>query len=564
MGYSGARGGLAAILAAEDLVRRARDHAPVPWASVGQIVARFRLAVDRVMGEAGLFDEDTAAAAFRQAEGDSLEAAHILRAHRSTLPRLAVSEPVDPDEMVMHAPHRARLSRARRAATARPHDRLHRAGFWTSPPKPPRRRPTRPPAEPKPRTEDQRRPRRFLGLLRELGLAIDHRTGEDPEPFDIARVPARPPAPRSAALAAMARAETGALVALWYRSILGPDGDIHEVTLGEVRHGRLPLRVKHPHTGEPVTIGQFRATEAEAIEDLDGAEEDRSRFDVGYGLCFGHNERKAIAMANLDIANRRFGRSGPLEQLLLLTTDGLDSGGFLEHLKLPHYVTFRSMVERKQALQTAMADWCRPGRAGAGAGRKGLRMTSTAELLTEATDSRCPDGTPRRGRQAGDPPGGAHRRVRAGLPGALRLARNAGGPRLGLRRAAGDAGGDRRTGHREGDRPGRRRRRQRHQPAPDDRGDDGLRRVGRHPRRHRRADPAPGARGGPLGRRSARLPGAGARAAAQVEKSVAVCARMHAEGDYAAMWVSLYEDIVRNGVITAVDRLPGAWSAAGT
>jgi alpha-D-ribose 1-methylphosphonate 5-triphosphate synthase subunit PhnI len=72
-------------------------------------------------------------------------------------------------------------------------------------------------------------------------------------------------------------------------------------------------------------------------------------------MCFGHNERKAIAMANLDIANRRFGRSGPLEQLLLLTTDGLEAGGFLEHLKLPHYVTFRSMVERKQALQAAGA-----------------------------------------------------------------------------------------------------------------------------------------------------------------------------------------------------------------
>jgi len=35
-----------------------------------------------------------------------------------------------------------------------------------------------------------------------------------------------------------------------------------------------------------------------------------------------------------------------------------------------------------------------------------------------------------------------------------------------------------------------------------------------------------------------------------VQRSVAECARMHAEADYAAMWVSLYEDIVRNGVIT--------------
>jgi alpha-D-ribose 1-methylphosphonate 5-phosphate C-P lyase len=42
----------------------------------------------------------------------------------------------------------------------------------------------------------------------------------------------------------------------------------------------------------------------------------------------------------------------------------------------------------------------------------------------------------------------------------------------------------------------------------------------------------------------------------KVEKSVAVCARMHAEGDYAAMWVSLYEDIVHNGMITRTTGYP--------
>src|SRR6185437_6942916 len=35
-----------------------------------------------------------------------------------------------------------------------------------------------------------------------------------------------------------------------------------------------------------------------------------------------------------------------------------------------------------------------------------------------------------------------------------------------------------------------------------------------------------------------------------VQKSAAECDRMHAEADYSAIWVSLYEDIVRNGVIT--------------
>lgn len=42
----------------------------------------------------------------------------------------------------------------------------------------------------------------------------------------------------------------------------------------------------------------------------------------------------------------------------------------------------------------------------------------------------------------------------------------------------------------------------------------------------------------------------------KVEKSVVECARMHAENDYAAMWVSLYEDIVRNGMITRTTGYP--------
>lgn len=42
----------------------------------------------------------------------------------------------------------------------------------------------------------------------------------------------------------------------------------------------------------------------------------------------------------------------------------------------------------------------------------------------------------------------------------------------------------------------------------------------------------------------------------KVQKSVAECARMHAENDYAAMWVGLYEDIVRNGMITRTTGYP--------
>lgn len=403
MGYSGARGGLSAILAAGDLARRARVSGPTPGLATDQIVARLRLAVDRVMGEAGLYHEAMAADALRQAEGDLVEAAHLVRAHRSMLPRLAISEPVDPDEMTVlrrivpahRSPDGPQLLGRTTDYTGRLLERPAApdeypaplpGGAAGAPPRPGDRvaptsgdsmatngagpagprdadvahpRPDRAPESPDSRTRiarlagEGRAPRRFSALLRELDLLVDHGPPSDAEPFDVTRRAACPPAPRSAILASMARAETGALVGLWYRSILGPDGHLHEVTLGELRHGRLPLRVRHPHTGEPVSVGTFRATETEAIEDLDGADEDRTRFDIGYGLCLGHNERKAIAMANLDVACRRSGRDGTLEQLLLLTIDGLDSGGFLEHLKLPHYVTFRSMTERKQALRAA-------------------------------------------------------------------------------------------------------------------------------------------------------------------------------------------------------------------
>lgn len=437
MGYAAARGGLEAIEAAEELVRRHRLGGESPWLGLDQIIERQRLAVDRVMGEGGLWDARLAAMALRQAEGDSIEAAHLLRAYRSTLPRLAYSEPIEADELrvlrrivpaYQKPPGPQLLGRttdyAGRLIELRPDAELqaegarlaasvHSNGHRGGPDDAGRVGATEVTGATgmadvvdgaNDHQEAPRQPARLYDLLRQLDLVVDRRpgssngngyrsggqdeeahrsppatdrlprdgdgsSGQDEEPFDLTRRPAQPPAPRSARLAAMARAETGALVNLWYRNILGPDGYLHEVTLGEVRHGYLPVPVRHPLTGGTVRIGRVRVTEVEAIEDLDGPDEPRDRFDVGYGMVLGHNERKAIAMANLDIAchrdnqrasrdrddergSRDGGRTG-LEQSLLLTTDGLDASGFLEHLKLPHYVTFRSMVERKLAVRRA-------------------------------------------------------------------------------------------------------------------------------------------------------------------------------------------------------------------
>ena len=373
MGYVAARGGTEAIAAAEELVCRSRLQAGASWLELDQLTERLRYLNDRVMGEGGLWAPQLAARAIRQAEGDVIEAAHLLRAHRSTLPRLCELIPADADELrplrrivpaFREVPGPQLLGRTLdytgRLLDLGDEDQA-RAAAAAATAAAAARHPGADPAEDAGATEPPF-PERLLDVLRRTDLAVDRRRDDDPEPTDISQVAVRPGIGRSAVLSVMARAETGALVNLWYRNILGPDNHLHEVTLGEVRHGELPIRVSHPRTGNPVLIGHLRATEVEAIEDLDGADEDRTRFDVGYGLVAGHNERKAIAMANLDIALHRDRSESGLEQAVLMTTDGLDASGFLEHLKLPHYVTFRSMIERKQAMRTDRARNERKGR----------------------------------------------------------------------------------------------------------------------------------------------------------------------------------------------------------
>lgn len=361
MGYAAARGGTEAILAAEDLVRRARDGGGSPWLGLDQIGERLRLAVDRVQGEGGLWAPELAARAFRQAEGDVSEAAQILRAHRSTIPRLAYSEPVHADELAVQR----RISPAFRnppgqQLLGRTLDYVGRLLDLMPEPETAAPQPAARAERPSKPTEtnglDPRHPPRLLGLLRKMDLVVDRRTDEDPEPDDITRVPPRPgSAKRSARLTAMARAETGALVHMWYAETFTPTKHQHEFP-GEVRHGTLPVRLRHPVTGNPVTVAEVRVTEVETIDDLDRLDEDRTRLDIGYGMCFGHNERKAIAMAGLDLLVHRDKGQTDLEQRVLLTLDGIESSGFLEHLKLPHYVDFRSVIERKRAVRRPPAE----------------------------------------------------------------------------------------------------------------------------------------------------------------------------------------------------------------
>jgi alpha-D-ribose 1-methylphosphonate 5-triphosphate synthase subunit PhnI len=196
---------------------------------------------------------------------------------------------------------------------------------------------------------------KVIAALRERGL-LPPVLPQDDNAFDITRRPLVFPVSRSAALATMARAETGSILAIAYTNMRGY-GDVHP-TIGELRVGYLPVLLPHPVTGELCEAGEVLMTECEVIamfEDVE-AKGRPPMFTLGYGACFGHNETKAIAMAILDRALQKGRRDGPANpsedsEFVLLHIDGVDSMGFANHYKMPHYVTFQADIERLRSAQ---------------------------------------------------------------------------------------------------------------------------------------------------------------------------------------------------------------------
>jgi alpha-D-ribose 1-methylphosphonate 5-triphosphate synthase subunit PhnI len=70
-------------------------------------------------------------------------------------------------------------------------------------------------------------------------------------------------------------------------------------------------------------------------------------------MVFGHNERKAIAMSILDRALCAAHPTSPIEdqEFVLYHIDSMESQGFISHLKLPHYVSFQSTLDRIRSIR---------------------------------------------------------------------------------------------------------------------------------------------------------------------------------------------------------------------
>jgi alpha-D-ribose 1-methylphosphonate 5-triphosphate synthase subunit PhnI len=356
MGYVAIKGGEDAIAHANQLVEfyRVRDRtAPL---GIDQIQAQFRLLVDKVMGEGSLYAPEHAALALKQNEGDVFESAFMLRAYRATLQRRYYSERLDTRAMFV----RRRISSAFReipggqilGPTRDYTQRLLDATLVTETlgsigefldafdgnldPARVREVPTF---------------RKVIDLLTAEGLLRAATEDPDRRVVDVTREAIKFPAPRSAALQMLARAETGGLMALAYSAQRG-FGSVH-ATVGELRVGEVPVRVRDAR-GRLRTLGRIRVSEAEMISKIKVQKKDPVPYlSLGYGLCFGQNETKAIAMGILDRAMRT-GGDAPCQsqEFVLYHTEGVESYGFTNHLKLPHYVTFQSSLSNlRQAVE---------------------------------------------------------------------------------------------------------------------------------------------------------------------------------------------------------------------
>jgi alpha-D-ribose 1-methylphosphonate 5-triphosphate synthase subunit PhnI len=373
MGYVAVKGSQEAVDAARRLAAPTGEKS-----TVDHVLAHLPLAVDEIQAEAGLYEPRLAATALTQARGDASEAAFLLRAYRSTLPRRpaarARSADLRPQRRISSAfrnlpggqllgatnDYGLRLldisaaggAEGRAAALRRPEpadpDLPER-------PVPAGRRPAAAPDRSPPHLRAPGRLPKVVDHLRAEGLVAPLPTEAPPAAEDITRVALRFPAARSARLQALARGQSGAMTAFAYANLRGY-GPMHP-TLGELRVGALPLTIAHPRTGAPVEVGEIVVTEAEALGHK--PDEDGHTVGMGYGCVLGRGERKAIAMAVLDAVLSGVDDDLPFrnpladEELVLSHVDPIEAAGFVEHLKLPHEVTFASDLDRIESIRNA-------------------------------------------------------------------------------------------------------------------------------------------------------------------------------------------------------------------
>lgn len=353
MAYVAVKGGEAAIEQSLKLLEV--FHSAENPICLKDIMENFPLLIDQIMGEAGLYAPEYAALALKQGKGSLEEAVFLLRAYRSTLKRDYYTLPADCGNMRLLRRISASFKDVPGGQILGPtFDYSHRLlDFSLMDDEKREGAPGRPceqnavPTDFSVGVEDL-----YCGrvddLLREDGV-LKAPENDDREPFDVTSHVMTFPAPRSARLQTLARSESGFLEGVAYSAMRGY-GAVHP-TVSELRSGWLELEVPYPTAeGETVCIGEILLTEVEALwpsHEETEAEFDRMTLSGGYGCVMGRNETKAIAMSIADASlNVPGGAPSQDEEFVLTHGDCLEMQGFISHLKLPHYVTFQSKLDR--------------------------------------------------------------------------------------------------------------------------------------------------------------------------------------------------------------------------
>ena len=361
--YVAVKGGEQAILSSYQLLdRQRRGDQTVPELSIAQIRQQMKLAVDRVMTEGSVFDPELAALAIKQACGDLVEAIFLLRAYRATLPRLGSTKPIDTSKMILDRRISATFKDLPGGQVLGPtYDYTQRLLDFSLL----ERSEDFPLAVATQATDptitSTTEVPRVIDLLNQEGLIETHLAPEnDVSPFDLTRHPVRFPADRSTRLQNLARGDEGFLLAMAYSTQRGY-ANSHPF-VGEIRLGSVAIELVPDELGFAISIGDIEITECQMINQFAGSKTEPPQFTRGYGLAFGHSERKAMAMSLVDRALRAedLGETvqspAQMPEFVLSHSDSLEASGFVQHLKLPHYVDFQSELELVRKMRLGAKD----------------------------------------------------------------------------------------------------------------------------------------------------------------------------------------------------------------
>ncbi len=357
--YVAVKGGEKAIDNAHSfLAEERRGPQNIEELSIEQIEHQLSLAVNRVMTEGSLYDPKLAALAIKQARGDLIEAIFLIRAYRTTMPRFTYSNPIDTSDMAIQRRISATYKDIPGGQVLGPtFDYTHRLldfmlaarneGVVTAPEAEEQLQETMP---------------RVMELLGDEGLMepadglnAKERTVNDVG--DLTREPVNFPVERDIRLQNLARGDEGFLLALGYSTQRGY-GRNHPFA-GEIRVGEVRVSITPEELGFEIEIADILITECEMVNQFKGSAKVPPQFTRGYGLTFGHCERKAMSMALVDRALRCNELDEPVispaqdEEFVLSHSDNIQATGFVEHLKLPHYVDFQSELELLRKMRKA-------------------------------------------------------------------------------------------------------------------------------------------------------------------------------------------------------------------